>query len=429
MSTAERLRPPCCSPPFCSIVTATSPVAPGSSRLLLVPGLLAALTAAPVFPVASAVVASTVAVFAAGPESCRRLGAAVSGRRVASRRPSRARLSRQPAPCWRRRSAATSSPPSGPCAVALAAVLVRAPSSAPLVITALGALAVVALFADRLRGHLTLDPATIPAAAAGGWLLLAPGSWAWTGPTRLAAYDQGAARGLAVALAVLVADRAPVEGCRIAAGRTPSPRHPRHLPPPPRSGAVRRIGAPCPAVGIGRVVATCRRSPCGTPTLPKSSRSHAAPGPPPTDPEAPAGQEGPAPVETGAEERTEEEARLGVAPSAGAVPRCSEASPSWRAAPMCMPARRCRKTFPPRRRPSSSTCTASASPVSTGRDPVAVPLAKVPKVLVDAVLSPEDRNFFKHGGIDPVGIVRGYAGPTCATGARCRAARPSPSST
>jgi len=44
--------------------------------------------------------------------------------------------------------------------------------------------------------------------------------------------------------------------------------------------------------------------------------------------------------------------------------------------------------------------------LDTGQTRVAVPLNKVPKVLVDAVLSSEDRNFYKHGGIDPVGIIR-----------------------
>jgi penicillin-binding protein 1A len=44
--------------------------------------------------------------------------------------------------------------------------------------------------------------------------------------------------------------------------------------------------------------------------------------------------------------------------------------------------------------------------LDSGQTRVAVPLAKVPKVVVDAVLSSEDRNFYKHGGIDPVGILR-----------------------
>jgi len=40
----------------------------------------------------------------------------------------------------------------------------------------------------------------------------------------------------------------------------------------------------------------------------------------------------------------------------------------------------------------------------TNREPV--PLSKVPKVLVDAVLATEDHAYLKHGAIDPVGIAR-----------------------
>src|SRR5207248_6126786 len=39
-------------------------------------------------------------------------------------------------------------------------------------------------------------------------------------------------------------------------------------------------------------------------------------------------------------------------------------------------------------------------------DRVPVKLATVPKVVVDAVVSTEDRSFFKHGGVDPIGLVR-----------------------
>jgi penicillin-binding protein 1A len=44
--------------------------------------------------------------------------------------------------------------------------------------------------------------------------------------------------------------------------------------------------------------------------------------------------------------------------------------------------------------------------LDSGQSRAAVPLTKVPQVMVDAVLSSEDRNFFHHGGIDPVGLVR-----------------------
>jgi len=44
--------------------------------------------------------------------------------------------------------------------------------------------------------------------------------------------------------------------------------------------------------------------------------------------------------------------------------------------------------------------------LDTGETRVAVPLKQVPKVLVDAVLSSEDRNYYHHGGLDLVGILR-----------------------
>ena len=41
-----------------------------------------------------------------------------------------------------------------------------------------------------------------------------------------------------------------------------------------------------------------------------------------------------------------------------------------------------------------------------GEDRVPVTLAQVPPVVQQAVIAAEDRNFFKHGGVDPLGIVR-----------------------
>ena len=43
---------------------------------------------------------------------------------------------------------------------------------------------------------------------------------------------------------------------------------------------------------------------------------------------------------------------------------------------------------------------------SQGVNRVFVPLDAVPKVVVDAVIATEDKGFFDHGGIDPVGIMR-----------------------
>lgn len=44
--------------------------------------------------------------------------------------------------------------------------------------------------------------------------------------------------------------------------------------------------------------------------------------------------------------------------------------------------------------------------LDSGENRVLVKLAKVPKVVVNAVLATEDKDFFNHGGIDPLGIAR-----------------------
>jgi penicillin-binding protein 1A len=44
--------------------------------------------------------------------------------------------------------------------------------------------------------------------------------------------------------------------------------------------------------------------------------------------------------------------------------------------------------------------------IDAGEDRIPVPLGEVPRVLVDAVLAAEDRNFYAHGGVDPFGILR-----------------------
>jgi penicillin-binding protein 1A len=44
--------------------------------------------------------------------------------------------------------------------------------------------------------------------------------------------------------------------------------------------------------------------------------------------------------------------------------------------------------------------------IDSGENRVPVRLEAVPQRMIDAVLATEDRNFFSHGGIDPVGIVR-----------------------
>ncbi|HET9443324.1 MAG TPA: transglycosylase domain-containing protein [Acidimicrobiales bacterium] len=44
--------------------------------------------------------------------------------------------------------------------------------------------------------------------------------------------------------------------------------------------------------------------------------------------------------------------------------------------------------------------------IDSGENRVPVPLDQVPQVVVDAVLATEDRNFYRHGGLDPAGIAR-----------------------
>jgi penicillin-binding protein 1A len=48
----------------------------------------------------------------------------------------------------------------------------------------------------------------------------------------------------------------------------------------------------------------------------------------------------------------------------------------------------------------------SLAQLSGGEDRVSVTWEQVPPVLIDAVLAAEDRDFFEHNGVDPIGIVR-----------------------
>src|SRR4051794_15010385 len=56
----------------------------------------------------------------------------------------------------------------------------------------------------------------------------------------------------------------------------------------------------------------------------------------------------------------------------------------------------------------TSGCNAdnSIAQLSGSEDRIAVSYQQLPAVLVDAVLAAEDRTFYDHGGVDPVGIVR-----------------------
>ncbi|MEO6121577.1 MAG: transglycosylase domain-containing protein [Acidimicrobiales bacterium] len=70
-----------------------------------------------------------------------------------------------------------------------------------------------------------------------------------------------------------------------------------------------------------------------------------------------------------------------------------------------------RLPLPPETRPAESTIVTDANGVrlasfDAGENRVLVSLDKVPQVVIDAVLAAEDKSFFDHGGIDPVGLVR-----------------------
>ncbi len=70
-----------------------------------------------------------------------------------------------------------------------------------------------------------------------------------------------------------------------------------------------------------------------------------------------------------------------------------------------------RLPLPPEARPAQSTLVTDATGArlasfDAGENRVLVGLDDVPAVLVDAVLAAEDKDFFEHGGIDPLGIAR-----------------------
>ena len=46
--------------------------------------------------------------------------------------------------------------------------------------------------------------------------------------------------------------------------------------------------------------------------------------------------------------------------------------------------------------------------LNSGQNRVAVHLSQVPPVAIDAVLSSEDHNFYQHGGVDPIGVLRAF---------------------
>jgi penicillin-binding protein 1A len=46
--------------------------------------------------------------------------------------------------------------------------------------------------------------------------------------------------------------------------------------------------------------------------------------------------------------------------------------------------------------------------INSGENRVAVHLNQVPQVAIDAVLSSEDHNYYQHGGVDPIGVLRAF---------------------
>ena len=90
-----------------------------------------------------------------------------------------------------------------PAVVVMAGAIDARPSPGGLVVAGATGLAALAAARSPRAGELT--PEALPAIVMGAWLLLAPGTWRWTGPARLAAYGRGAAAALASAVLVLVA--------------------------------------------------------------------------------------------------------------------------------------------------------------------------------------------------------------------------------
>ncbi|HEV7886577.1 MAG TPA: biosynthetic peptidoglycan transglycosylase, partial [Acidimicrobiales bacterium] len=80
-----------------------------------------------------------------------------------------------------------------------------------------------------------------------------------------------------------------------------------------------------------------------------------------------------------------------------------------------------RVPLPPERQQAQTTFLTDATgarlaTLSNGVNRVYVPLKQVPPVMVDAVLATEDKTFFDHGGIDPVGIARATLADVRGTG-------------
>ncbi|MBV9254623.1 MAG: hypothetical protein JO054_10350 [Actinobacteria bacterium] len=177
-----------------------------SGRLLLVPGVLAGVAAAPAMPLLAAVAAGAAALAAA---LIRRPATALALLAVAA-----AAVSGAVPAAYLLGAAAVLAGAIGadasvvlglPGAVVLAAAVMGTAVTAPTVVVAVATIGVAAVAAERMRGPVRLDPPRVPAAMFAAWLVAAPGSWAWAGLSGLAGYDRGAAVAVAAALVVLVA--------------------------------------------------------------------------------------------------------------------------------------------------------------------------------------------------------------------------------
>jgi hypothetical protein len=89
-------------------------------------------------------------------------------------------------------------------AVPIVLVAAMVATAALLVLAATGVTRSIQLAPVRVIEAEYLPWAAIPAAALGTWLLVAPGTWTWTGASGLGAYDRGAAAAAAVGCSVVV---------------------------------------------------------------------------------------------------------------------------------------------------------------------------------------------------------------------------------
>ena len=113
---------------------------------------------------------------------------------------------------------------------------------------------------------------------------------------------------------------------------------------------------------------------------------------------------------------TGEAAQLPLALAAGVLPRRAAArGRRWPAPASCSPRSSCRRpasrsspasSAPPRSPSRGCNAENATAELYAEENRVDVTLEEVPEVLVDAVLAAEDRDFFDHRGVDPIGIAR-----------------------